>query len=930
MEFGVLGTIRVVADDGREIALPSRMVRRLLAVLICHVNRPVSAEILIDELWGTPPASARDNLRKYVSYLRKALGDDRVRRDRYGYQLVIHAGEMDGERFETLAAEAADVIPHGDLELSEKRLGEALALWRGAAFADMPDLPTVRQEAVRLEETRLTAVEHRNDVRMQRGRHRELVAELAALVADQPLRERLRGQLMLALYRSGRKADALDAYRHGYRLLAEELGLEPGEELRRLERAILSDDPELMYPQSTGAVVTGAPVPAELPMGMTAFTGRTDEARLLRGVLSATRPNPVVITGSSGVGKSALAIHVGRRLADQYPDGQIYVNLHGATPNVEPLSASDALGHMLRSLGAHGRSIPSDVDEAAGRFRSLCEGKRLLIVLDNVHDAAQVRPLVAANPACGVVLTSRRTLVGLVNADHVRLDVMSATEATELLSNLIGAERVEKEPEAAAELVARCGKLPLALVITAARLRVHPTWSIQKVADRLEGEARRFSELEADDSGVRASFAISYGELDAEARGMFQLISLLDSADIGTHTAAALADVDHEKAEEVLDELTEMHLVGNPEPGRYTLHDLMRLFARERAEDELPADTRDDAIHRALHCYLATARSALLLISPPAAWLTEIEPHVLRHAGMDLADRDAAFAWVGEEVGNLTDIVRQAATVESDLAIGLAAAFDIPLVFRGNRKTHFALGRISVEVADRTNRPLHQAIAHDVLGDANSEVGDLDEALHHLQLARSAYQKAGHESSAARMLEAMARACRRSGRVHDAITFSKEALELNRQIGEFATARNLMGLGLAYQNLGRLSEAIAAHSESLAIFEAIGRIKSSTLALANLGEAHRLDGDPRAAIDFFRRAQVTSRRSEAIETYVDAEIWWSMGRAHHDLGQPEEARKCWRRSAAVLRDLNLISADEKSAIDHSDRPATPEVILRNL
>jgi DNA-binding SARP family transcriptional activator len=565
MRFRVLGPLEVW-DGHSWVGVPAGKQRALLAILLLKANWLVATDWLIEQLWAQrPPAGAANQLQVYVSRLRLRL-DDRARRvlvtQSPGYRLVVGTGELDLQRFEELVARGQRALQDGLLERTAGSLGEALGLWRGRALADVPSGPLVDAEAMRLEERRLLAVEAFVDVELGRGRHSGLVGELQALVAEQPLRERLWGQLLVAMYRSGRQAEALAAYQQLRGRLVGELGIEPCAELQRLQRLILTADPALEAepqagprpgrPAAGSAAIsepwptpTPMPVPRQLPSDVVAFTGRELKLTWLDKVFGAAGPaRPVVISaidGAAGIGKSALAIHAAHRLeaAGRFPDGQLYVDLRGASDGLAPPAPLEVLGRFLWVLGTPLAAIPGELEEAAARFRSLAAERRLLMVLDNARDAGQVAPLLPSAPGCGVLVTSRQVLASLDGAHHLHLDVLSHEEAMVLLGRLAGHERIAAEPEAAAKVAFWCGYLPLALRIAGARLAERPDWPVRALADRLADAQRRLDELELADRGMRASFALSYQQLggsadpvDRQAAGAYPLLGLLDGPDV--------------------------------------------------------------------------------------------------------------------------------------------------------------------------------------------------------------------------------------------------------------------------------------------------------------------------------------------------------------------------------------------------------------
>ncbi|MFB9839498.1 AfsR/SARP family transcriptional regulator, partial [Actinoallomurus acaciae] len=456
MEFGVLGPLEI-HDGARAVDLPPQR-RDLLALLLCRPNTVVSADALVDGLWGeAPPRTAAKSLQIQLHHLRRALDDDdRLVHRAPGYLLTVGPDELDATRFERLVERGRAALAEGRTGAGVDLLRQALTLWRGPAFAGLDHLTMAADEAQRLAEQRRTAEEDLLDAELDLGNHADVVGRLTALVAEHPFRERPRAQLILALYRLGRRAEALDVYREGRKVLADELGLEPGPRLRDLQRAILVNDPALDLPRRESP---SAQVPAELPLDIATFTGRSGEVERLRAMLTADPGSPVIaaINGVGGSGKSALAVRAAHEVATAFPDGQLYVNLRGSTVGLERLPAMKVLGRWSRTLGASGEHALDDVDEAAARFRSLTAGRKMLIVLDDAADAAQVRPLLPGAPGCAVLITSRRMLSTLDGVVHLRLDVMSEAEALTVLDRLAVADRVAADPDGAARVAELCG-----------------------------------------------------------------------------------------------------------------------------------------------------------------------------------------------------------------------------------------------------------------------------------------------------------------------------------------------------------------------------------------------------------------------------------------------------------------------------------------
>ena len=612
MQFRILGPVELWRD-GQPVALaPKQQV--VLAALLLHANQVVPAGWLVEQLWGTqPPATARKTLQSLVLRLRRALPPGTLLTREPGYLLRVEADQLDLSCFQQLVGEAATAAAEGDSGRAAQRLREALALWRGPALAGVDSDALQQTEVPRLEELRLGALEARVDAELRLGRHAELVGELRALVAEHPLRERFWEQLMLALYRAGRQAEALDAYRQLRRRLVEELGIEPSPPVQRLQREILNAAPGLALADTTASPAEGARarpgqgmaavVPRQLPPDAASFTGRERELERLCELLSGGGQRgavPIVaLDGAAGVGKSAVAARAAHQLAGQFPDGQLYADLQGATPGLAPLPPLEVLSRFLRAFGVDGQRLPVNVEEAAALFRSLAAGRRLLLVLDNAATAEQVRPLLPASPSCAVLVTSRQLLSGIHGAEHLHLDVLPADEAVRLLGHLAGPERIAAEPEAAVALAQLCGYLPLALRIAGARLAARPAWPVRALVERLADERRRLDELSLGDLAVRTSLQVSYHALDPQVARLFRLLGLLDGPDVGVPVVAALLDQPVEATEAALERLVDARLLESLAPGRYRFHDLLRLFARERAAAEEPPPARAAALTRA-------------------------------------------------------------------------------------------------------------------------------------------------------------------------------------------------------------------------------------------------------------------------------------------------------------------------------------------
>ncbi len=631
MRYRVLGRLEVQVAD-RWVSLHSTKWRLLLSVLLCAANQVVPSERLIAELWDEePPRSARKLLQGYVSHLRRALDDGTASSltthkwgyQVYGYQLHVESGQTDAERFEKLFVQGRAALADGALPTALARLDEALRLWRGKPFMDVPPTSAVAAEIVRLEELRLQAIESRIDTYMRCHEDYTALVELEALVVEYPLQERLNGQLMRALYRAGRQADALMVYRRLRKLLIDEIGVEPTSPVQQLHQQILNADAALLTDGSTGdgpgTIAPTRVAPLRVPKASGVLTGRERELSRLAEMLGPDERMPakvVVIDGMPGVGKSALAIEAAHRLAPRFPDGQLYLDLHGCTLEAEPLTASAALRRLLRLLD-QAETIPPDPDESSALLRSRLAHLRMVVVLDNADDAAQVAPILSARGGCTILVTSRGILATLDGAAHMHLDILSEDQAVAFLGQITGPARVAAEPDASAMIARLCTGLPLALRIAGARLVARPGWSLRVFAERLADSRTRLDQLQVGSLAVRAAFEVSYKALDSSkdpvdqlATSAFRAMGLLDEPSLGVPVVATLLAERPEAVEASLERLVDVRLAEEAGPGRYRLRDLSRLFAWEKTGSQRPLKISELADGRATLDLIRSARAS--------------------------------------------------------------------------------------------------------------------------------------------------------------------------------------------------------------------------------------------------------------------------------------------------------------------------------
>ncbi|MFI6316808.1 BTAD domain-containing putative transcriptional regulator [Nonomuraea sp. NPDC050556] len=878
LRFSLLGPVRAWRDD-QELDLGSPQQRLVLAVLLLAEGRTVGLDQLIDALWSeAPPRTAAHVLRTYVSRLRAVLGPDALLSVGDGY--ALRAGTCDVADLQRLYGEA--------------RYAEALALWQGEPLAGLAGHYADAQRA-RLAEQRLTALEHRLVHDLDQGKHAEVVAELNTLCAEHPTRERLRGLFMLALYRAGRQAEAIGVYTDTRQLLADQLGVDPSPELAQLYQRIITADPTLAPTPTTPPAPTGQ-VPRQIPADTADFTGREREVEEMATALRSGQTSALVVSavaGAGGVGKTTLALHVAHRLAGHYPDGQLFVDLRGAGPH--PLEPDTVLASFLRALGC--AEAPEDPAERAALYRSTVAGRRLLVVLDNASGLSQVRPLLPGSADCGVLITSRTRLTGLSGAHQVDLDVLDPAEALHLLTRIIGETRVTAERPAAMDLVAACGFLPLAIRIAAARLAARPNWNISTLLDRLADERRRLTELRAGDLAIEATFSLGYEQLDTAHARAFRLLAVPDAADLSLAAAAALLDLPEHEAEDICEELVDVSMLESLTPGRYRFHDLLKIYARSRENDE---DARRAALDRLLDSYLATMSAALRLIIPGDRRVGTAE--------LSFADTAAVTDWAEAEELSVLSCVQQAArTPGCDLgrAIALcdAGADVLGADVLGSDSGPYGLSQIGdllVSAAEEDKTLL--ARAHYLRGTGRGNNNHLDAATADGLLARDLSLEHGDLTTYARSLNLLALAALARGERPEAANWFQQAVAAWRSSGDLVgQATGLGNLARALSRLGRHGEALAAAREAEQIMRDLGGGQRHPDATYQLGIVLREAGRPQEAVVQLE-ASVAEYRRQKVRGWEGLALFRA-GEAYLAAGQPERALTCAEEALAMLTDL---------------------------
>ena len=864
VRLGILGPVLVFDDAGGQIQLAVRQ-RTLLAALLVHVNHTVPVQQLAELVWdGAPPDNAERTIRSYVVRLRRDLGPvmaARVVTRSPGYLICLEPAELDVLEFEALCRQTSAALGAGAWNQASAAAAGASGLWRDAPLLDVPSQLLREQYLPRLDQLRLQAAEDGGEARLRLGGDDGLVPELQELAGAYPLREKFHVQLMTALARSGRRAEALAAYQHARKVLVGELGIEPGPELRAVHEFVLAGESRLAPGQlgqpgdggprveGAGAQASAAAVaPRHLPSAPGHFTGRQDE--LLALATLANRPaqadavGTVVISaidGMAGIGKTALAIHAAHRLADRFPDGQLFLDLHGYTKGHPPRTTDQALDFLLRALGLPPERIPIDGELAAALYRQRLAGTRTLIVLDNAATEAQVRPLLPGTDSCLVLITSRIRLKGLDDAQIISLDLLAASDAVALLSAVAGPDRIPPDDPLAAEIAELCGYLPLALRIAASLLRHRPAWGLEQLARQLRDKSRRVSALSDGERGLPAVFDLSYLSLGEQHRRLWRRLGLIPGPDLDAYAAAALAKLAPARAAELLEDLVDHNLLSAYAPGRYRLHDLLRAHARTLAAAD-PAPESEAAVGRLLHSYAHTARSA----SVPIARYPRSQPGdpAPAHAPA-LPDPDAARTWLRAEHANLDASFNLAHTEGLDgHAIALAAGLAEILLTDGPWTRAMEIHQVATKTAERSGNPVAYATALNDFGRVRYLTGDYPGADDVLNRALEIYRALGDRHGEANALTDLGYLRHLNGDYPGAVDVLNQALEIYRTCGDrHGEANALTELGHVRHLSGNYPGAGDAHTRALELYRTLGRRDGEANALTNLGLVLYLTAD---------------------------------------------------------------------------------------
>jgi DNA-binding SARP family transcriptional activator len=901
----------------------------VLAVLALQAGRPVSRQQVINAVWGeTPPRNAVNLVQRHVSGLRHVLEPDRPERARSsmlawtdaGYLLTLPADALDLDIYERELGRARAARTAGHLVEAAEALRAALGLWRGPV-CDGLHSPYLDAQRDRLAESRIDVIEERIELELATGDHADLVPELRDLVAEHPVRERLRALLMLALYRADRQADALAVFRDARHYLREELGVEPGAPLQRLHQQILAADPELSAVTPAAAGVTAGaspgtglqrPLPAQLPHRIPDFTGRDAELSRLDALLASDGGDAgtsVVITaiaGTAGVGKTALAVHWAHQVSERFPDGQLHVNLRGFDPTGVAMKPAEAIREFLDAFGITPQQMPTSLEAQAALYRSLLAGRRVLVLLDNAADEDQVRPLLPGSPGCLVIVTSRNQMPGLIvteGAQPVVVDLLSAQEARQLLSRRIGESRVLAETEAADDIIALCARLPLALMLVAARAATHPGFRLAALAAELRGAGGSLDAFDGADqvTNARAVFSWSYQRLSVPGRSLFRLLGLHFGPDIGTPAAASLAGLPEGQVRPVLAELARAHLVTEQIPGRFAFHDLLRAYATEMAHTHDSEGYRSAARRRMLDHYLHTAGRGDELLNRPRDrpfTLADSTPGVIRE---NLADQKQALAWFESEYAVLLTLLRQATGFDA-LIWRLAWVLVPYLEYQGHWRDWRDTQLAALDVSRRLSDKLGQAHSHRLLCSVSIQLGDHDSARTHIQHALDLFKELGDNVGQANAHRGLAWVLDRQGRHREAIPHEEQALALYQAAGHgTGAAMALNGMGWFHAQLGDYQKALTCCQQALELQREIGDHFGEAASYDSLGYAHRHLGQRTEAIACYEKS--IDLYGELGDRYNEADTLGSLGDAHQAFGDSKSARIAWQRALAILEQL---------------------------
>ncbi|MFJ2796542.1 MULTISPECIES: BTAD domain-containing putative transcriptional regulator [unclassified Streptomyces] len=938
LEFRILGPLEIWRGSEQVVVGGPRQ-QSALAMLLLETDRIVPLERLIEAVWhNDPPATARAQIQICISGLRRVLGEGesgpRIDTVRPGYVLKPEGMTVDLWKFESQVAVARRELGGGNFTQAARTFRSALELWRGAALIDV-DSPLVQRAVVHLNERRLIVLEECLETELAAGKVQDVLRELLELTHEHPLRERGKILLMKALYRAGRRAEALDVYRTARADMIDQLGIEPCDDLQKLHQAILEGAPE---PASAQPATPSNPIsnsyarPQLLPATIADFTGRS---AIVTSVLSAAVPIddsvdsgytvPVnLIFGPGGAGKTALAIHTAHRLVERFPDGQLYAKLRAGG---EEVSSADILKRFLRVLGVQDSELPQGVDERAEIYRDLISRRRVLIVLDDAMSEAQVAPLLPGSSTNSVLITSRRRLATLPVANRYELKAMNHDDAVDLLANILGIERVAAQPDAIDTLCELCGYLPLNLRVVSARLASRPRWAVADMVDRMLHESERLDELSRDEIGLRASISISYHDLSADAQRLLRRLALLDAPNYASWIGSPLLQTDLRRAIDIMDELVEAYLIDAEEesfaePIRYRFHDMVRQFARELLLDEESPEERKNALQRLVEAlqflateahrreysgeYLLPRCEANLwrlppdctnqILADPLTWLEQERLSIV--AGVE----QAAMSNLAEQSWNLAlcavtlfkarsyfpewhethEVALEAARQAGDQRGVAVMRYSLGLLHLCEQKDETAAEHLeaALEIFTQLGDRQGSALAQCNIAVVDRRAGRMDRAIEHGRTALGILQESGDRTAEAHSLLSLSQSLLSYGDDGAACELLEEALEICEEVDNWRVhAQALSHVGDLCLRLGRFEEAAEAFDSMLKIVRDMFDEVGECYALIGLAGVYICCGHPDSAITILREASATAKaighsalEKQVLLTQVEAEL----------------------------------------------------------
>lgn len=923
MRFHLLGPL-LARSDGGEIALGTPQQQLVLAALLLAPG-PLTVDQLVHIVWDhEPPKTATATIHTYLSRLRISLGDDVLIRSGSGHH---YAGDLDLTTFSDLVARSRNASP----DRARHLLGQALGLWRGEPLAGLPGA-WAETERARLAEHQLAALSARLEADLELGRHLEIVGELTSLCAAHPTREHLRGLMMRALFRAGRQAEALAVYAETRELLSEEFGVDPSRELTQIFDEIVAGT------AGAAARPVTVPVPRQLPADLTDFTGRGREVASLVDQLTGGQADAVVISavsGLGGVGKTALAVHVAHQVAAAFPDGQLFLDLRGAGD--DPMRPEAALHTFLLALGH--RDVPEALEELAASFRTALAGRRVLVVLDNAATADQIRPLLPGTKGCAVLVTSRARVAVLGGAVHLDLDVAEPQDALRLLEVIVGAERISAERAAALDLVSACGFLPLAVRIAGARLAARPGWSVAHLRDRLTDEQRRLAELRVGDLAMEACFALGYEQVSPELARAFRLLAVPDAGNLHLAMAARLLDLPEREAEELCETLVDLSLLESAAPGRYRLHDLLKVFARGRDEAQ---EVRLAAAERLWHFLVASVINAYRLHNPGDSLPDRMA--IAAADGLSFTGAAEGVEWIDDtvlltviqrirqqesdlyQVAQLTEMIISMASPSRTIRDGLdllieqahhrgePAAEGLARVLRACRfttdtETARHDTRRAVELGAASGDRYLEASALAALAfQAESRDGDNKGALALYERARVITRELGFQEDEATLLGNIAMVHLRLGDVSAAASAAKAGYAIKAKLhGGVPEPRTRYKLGVTLAAAGEYGEALELLNDAWREFAQMGWLEWTGMALVRIAEAHLGAGSPERALSSAERG--LANLVECADDWGRGMALMAMGQALFALDRPSRAEHCLTEAVTVFDRLGLAEAE---------------------